>query len=175
MRAPTGISIGYRLRYPDGRKLSITGSRTGLFFPRREYDKRELLFVVEGPTDTAALLSLNIQAVGRPSNTGGHDLLLQFCRGFSKISILADRDENPIARKLTDRAAYKLAVDLSSRSGVAVKILHPIHGKDAREWKRNGLTKQAIGSVWKNANRIPSGRQCSNSWGDFKGLVSNHG
>jgi len=50
-----GQVVGIRLRFPDGRKLAVTGGREGLFIPT-DLTYRELLLVAEGPTDTAALL-----------------------------------------------------------------------------------------------------------------------
>ena len=46
------------------------GGREGLFIPR-DLDPAAGLWVVEGPTDCAALLGLGIEAVGRPSCSGG--------------------------------------------------------------------------------------------------------
>ena len=65
-----GDVLGIRLRLRNGRKLSVRGSKEGLFLPAGLEGGQQLL-VAEGPTDTAALLDLGFAAVGRPSCTGG--------------------------------------------------------------------------------------------------------
>lgn len=147
-----GERIGYRIRLGDGKKFCVTGSRNGIFIPHFfTLDKREPLFVVEGPTDAAALFSLGLQAIGRPSNTGGHELLVEFLAGFRQVVILVDRDSNPQARQGTERAAQNLAMALKG----IVKIFHPPGFKDAREWISQGsATASLILSVLQNANAI---------------------
>ena len=79
MRNGAGEVVGVRLRKSDGKKLSIKGSKEGLFIPTglKPCDR---LLIGEGPTDTAALLDLGFEAVGRPSCTGGGRLLPELVR-----------------------------------------------------------------------------------------------
>lgn len=126
---------GIRLRSWDGRKWSVRGGREGLFIPVG-LDFSELLSVTEGPTDTAALLDLGFQAIGRPSCTGGMRLIVELVRQnmLQSIVILADSD-GPGQRGAESLARTLL---LYCRS---VRVVRPPDGiKDARAWKAAGAT-----------------------------------
>ena len=93
MRDGNGSLIGIRLRNWNAKKWSVAGSRNGLFYPYCEPEKE--LWVAEGGTDTAALRSLNLFAVGRPSCSGG---MLELKTLVTKLDIrrayiLADNDK----------------------------------------------------------------------------------
>ena len=52
------------------------------------------VFIVEGPSDVAAGITLGLCVVGRPSNIGGVDLLAQLLRNVHrKIIVIAERDQ----------------------------------------------------------------------------------
>src|SRR6185295_4140079 len=57
--------IGIRLRNDAGHKWAVKGSKQGLFSP--SYPASQTGFICEGPTDTAAALSIGLWAIGRPS------------------------------------------------------------------------------------------------------------
>ena len=92
MRSATGEVIGIRLR-SDTRKWAVTGSHQGLFFRLRKPAGR--VYIVEGPTDTAAALSIGLEAIGRPSCTGGVDLIREWIGRHSvrETVIVADSDD----------------------------------------------------------------------------------
>ena len=56
-----GKIIGIRRRFPNGSKVSLKGSKTGLFVPTGLSHEGSLL-TCEGPTDTAAALDLSFDA-----------------------------------------------------------------------------------------------------------------
>lgn len=93
MRDGQGNVCGIRLRNVDGDKWAVKGSNAGLFEPRTEPQRR--LHIAEGPTDTAALLSLGLFAVGRPSCLGQEDTINATVRrlGISEVVIMSDADE----------------------------------------------------------------------------------
>ncbi len=62
-----GHCIGIRLRADNGRKWSVTGGKEGIFVPR---GTARTAYVVEGPTDLAACLTLGLWGIGRPSCRG---------------------------------------------------------------------------------------------------------
>ena len=94
MRSAEGEIIGLRLRTADGKKWAVAGSHQGLFLADGSFpDLATSLCLVEGPTDCAAMLSLGFHdVVGRPSCSGGHDLVLPLAAGRDVV-IIADRDE----------------------------------------------------------------------------------
>jgi hypothetical protein len=134
--------LGIRLRRPDGRKLSVRGGKEGLFRVNG-LSRGGRLLIAEGPTDTAALLSLGFDAVGRPSCTGGVKLLVDLVRRLTaaEVVIVADGDA-PGQRGAENLTAVLLAYC------PAVRIVTPPPGiKDARAWKRAGATAADVQAV----------------------------
>lgn len=139
MRDARGSIIGIRVRKPDGPKFCYPGSHNGLFYPPD--NTGDLLFVCEGPTDCAAILSLSLAAVGRPHNTGGHDMLLKYIARIrpKQVVIVADRDTGA-AEALTDGAARRLARAVRR----SAKIIKPPFAKDVRQWLAGRVDRRAV-------------------------------
>jgi hypothetical protein len=136
MRSASGCITGIRRRFPTGRKLAVKGSREGLFIPDGRPDAGQL-FIAEGPTDTAALLSLSFAAIGRPSCTGGTAYLLQLANGRD---VVIGGDQDSPGR----RGAILLARELQAVCP-SVKVIIPPPGlKDIRAWIQAGATRNNI-------------------------------
>ena len=124
--------IGIRRRFPNGRKISLTGSKTGLFIPTA-LEMTKPLVICEGPTDTAAALDLGFNVIGRPSCNTGTELISQFVQG-RRVVIVGDNDTPG------HNGAEHLASKLVLKSPI-VQIVYPPKGiKDLRRWKAYGLT-----------------------------------
>lgn len=133
--------VGIRTRYRNGAKRCITGSRTGLFMPHLFEPKSEV-WVCEGPTDCAALLTLGFNAVARPSNVGGHDEMVRLlASGRGDVVIVADRESAETTDRTTLSAAERLAADLKHRR---CKIVRPPANKDVRDWMSDGATAATL-------------------------------
>jgi hypothetical protein len=87
-----GNLVGIRLRADSGHKWAVPGSRQGIFLPN--IIPQDVALIPEGPTDTAAALSLGFFAVGRPScNTGGLQIAATVRRlGVRRVVMVADND-----------------------------------------------------------------------------------
>ncbi|MGB2986940.1 MAG: hypothetical protein WBE26_13795 [Phycisphaerae bacterium] len=142
MTDATGVVVGIRRRLRDGRKLSVKGGREGLFIPTdlSEFGK---LLVCEGPTDTAALLDLGFDAIGRPSCTGGTRHVVALARGRDVV-VVSDADDPG------QWGATRLASTLQSYCPTIRIILPPPGIKDARAWVRAGATADDIRGTLKN-------------------------
>ena len=139
--------IGLRLRTTDGSKFAVPGSRNGLFIPVERVGN--VLAVAEGPTDTAALLTLGFSAIGRPHNTGGHEALVGFCRreppSSGRVVIFANADPPRTASgALTEEAARRLAHALAMLELEARIVRPPAPHKDVRAWLRAGAGGSAL-------------------------------
>ena len=151
MRSPDGDVIGIRLRNVDGEKWAVKGSQQGLFIPDGQVsDMMSELWICEGPTDSAALLSVGIYAVGRPSCAGGHDLVLPLAVGRDVV-ILADHDK---PKKRPDGTTWRPGEDGANRLAAAmfgkvkgIKVIHPPFAKDARQWINAGASGAVIRSA----------------------------
>ena len=128
--------IGLHMRYLDGHKACMKGSRLGLFIPV-DLPEDEILLVCEGASDTATALDLGFAAIGRTSCNTGKTMLSRFARGRS-IVIIGDGDK-PGRRGAESLASYLVAFADS------IQIIFPPSGiKDLRQWKIKGLTKDEL-------------------------------
>lgn len=142
--------IGIRLRRPDGPKFAVTGSSNGLFIPRNLTGEGPLL-IVEGPTDTAAMLDLSFDCIGRPSCSACVDMTVAYCEGRDVV-IVGDYDEQ---KKRPDGTVYYPGQDgaevlANALLGKArsVKLIYPPTGiKDSRAWKHAGATHNIVKAV----------------------------
>ena len=132
-------TIGIRLRNVYGKKWAVKGSKQGIFIPEIEFTKR--LYIVEGPTDTAAALSLGFSVIGRPSCLGCEEMILQFIdiQKIKEVVIIADNDDVGI------RGAEKLRSMLKVPSCL---LIPPC--KDVREFLQLGGTKEVLESMIKS-------------------------
>lgn len=147
MRDGDGNLVGIRLRSENGDKWAVTGSRQGLFIPNCSANKT--LFVVEGPTDLAAALTLGLWGIGRPSCSGGMDLILSLVRRLkpSRAVLCSDNDEPGV------RGAENLANHLPIPS-----CMFCPPSKDLRSFLQSGGTSELIdcllaGVIWKQPKK----------------------
>lgn len=145
MRDATGRAVGVRLRTIDGKKWAIRGSHSGLFlsatFEGDFFGGAGPIFVCEGPTDTAAMLTLGLDAIGRPSCSSCGDMVKTLlAEERREVVIVQDRDVPG------QRGAAQLAIDLRR----PCKIITPMKGKDAREWVKLGATRALVLAVCAN-------------------------
>jgi hypothetical protein len=134
-----GRAIGIRLRTEQGAKFSVKGSASGLFIPT-DLDTSARLLIAEGPTDTAALLDLGFDAVGRPSCTGGSRWLVELVKAQPRAALVIVADRDPAGQRGAESLASRLALFCRN---VRV-ILPPDTIKDARQWKAAGADRPTI-------------------------------
>lgn len=128
MRNSRGEIVGFRTRLENGRKLAIKGSRSGLFIPsgvRRTAGG--VVWVVEGPTDCAAMLDLGFDAIGRPACRGSEQEIRRWTTGMDVV-VVADRDESGVG----EAGARDLIRTLRGSAQRVRMILPPFGMKDAR-------------------------------------------
>jgi hypothetical protein len=117
--------IGIKRRNLEGKKWCVRGSKLGLYIPKF-FNHCTRAIILEGESDTAAMLSKGYNAVGRPNTTAGMQYLIDLTQSQETV-ILADNDAPGI------ESAYKLRQRLGSRSCVVVCPM-----KDARLWINSG-------------------------------------
>jgi hypothetical protein len=125
MRSPDGQIVGIRYRSLEGAKYSETGGHEGLFFQPSELT-RDYLIVVEGASDTAAMMTMDYRSViGRANCVGNASQIVTLYRRLMprRVVIVPDNDEPGIS------GAESLASILPTRPN----ILHLPQGiKDVR-------------------------------------------
>lgn len=140
MRDPYMEITGIRLRSDSGKKWSVRGGHEGLFIP--QCPPAETAWICEGPTDTAAALSIGCFAIGRPSCSGGSEMLRVLLRRLDvrRVIVVADNDFD----KLRNDGAFCPGLDganrLSGSLGIPSAIFTP-PAKDMRDFIRLGATK----------------------------------
>ncbi len=84
---------GITRRYENGEKKTIKGTRPGLFYatPKRKLVSNPIL-IVEGGSDVAAAYTIGCLAIGRPSNTGGAEMIRSMSL-TSRMIVVGERDE----------------------------------------------------------------------------------
>ncbi len=133
-----GKTIGIRRRFPSGSKVSLKGSKAGLFIPA-ELAGSEPLLITEGPSDCAAALDLGFDAFGRPNCDSKVNMTARFTKGRDVI-IIADNDTpKRDGRNPGQAGALKLARKLVFVCSSVRIILPPTEYKDLRGWYRAGL------------------------------------
>jgi len=148
MRLPNGAICGILRRFRDGTKRTWKGSRNGLFVPTNLHAGLPL-WICEGPTDTAAMLTVGLEAIGRMGNTGGKAMLIEYVTRWKcrDIIIMADRDRaGSDAERLTLHGAESLAGELT---GKHVRIVRPPGKKDARQCVQSGWTREVFEAIAK--------------------------
>lgn len=95
MKNGAGEVVGFRTRYTNGDKLAIKGSQGGLFIPNANVDIGDVAYLPEGPTDTAAMLTMGFYTIGRPSCNSGTEFLRATLKRLSirRVVVVADNDE----------------------------------------------------------------------------------
>lgn len=168
---PVGIHLripDYKVRPGGNNKMSVKGSRNGLFIPS-DYDDKPLpegllddeagpllLLTPEGVTDCCAARDAGFRAIGRPSNNGGSDLLgdLLSRRGAGRqdVVVVGEREETHF---MPDGTPYWPGIEgpiavcerlMSKRVCGRLRFAMPPEGagKDIREWltSRNAPTAE---------------------------------
>lgn len=140
MRDHKRRTVGIRLRDENGRKWAVKGSRQGFFIPidPAHWD----IYITEGPTDCAAMLSMGLFAIGKAAAMQGPEEIIKFVtkNHVRRVIVIADNDNAGLkgARKLIDVCLVPCC-----------ELVLP--AKDAREFYRNGGTKEMIVMLVRNA------------------------
>ena len=125
--------VGIRLRNDRADKWAVRRSDVGLFLPTGLNIRSKLpLLICEGPTDTAAGLTLGYHAIGRPSNSGGVELICEILESGRQrdVVVVADHDKP---------GQYGAAMLARRILGIAltVRVITP-PAKDIRRWLNQG-------------------------------------
>lgn len=133
MKDAYGNYVGIRLRADDGRKWAVKGSRQGLFLPA--IPGQEVAYVCEGPTDTAAALSMGLFSVGRPSCLGcDNEVRTLFKRLDVRRAVIISDSDTP---------GFEGARRLSASLHIPSVILVP-PAKDMRAFYQAGGTREML-------------------------------
>lgn len=131
--------VGVRLRQEKDEgadKWAVTGSHQGLFLPRMEPKAR--VFICEGPTDTAAGLSMGLFTIGRPSCRGCEGTIIQYLKrqDVREAVLIGDNDG----------AGTEGALLLAAMLPIPSVILTP-PAKDLRRFYRAGGTAGILNAL----------------------------
>ncbi len=140
-----GNVVGLLRRFCDGSKKAMHGSKRGLTLPTGWRDRPGPVFVVEGPTDAAALTAAGLAAVGRPSNTGGVGMLADLLRDLDpgRAIVVGENDQTATGWPGRD-GALTVARGVSAALRCSIRwALPPADAKDVRDW----LTADARAAV----------------------------
>lgn len=165
MRNAANDIIGIRLRTDSGLKFCEPGSHNGLFIPQVESifgtaASPHTVFLPEGPTDTAAALTLGLYAIGRPSSNGGiYELVAAIKRRrFKRAVIIADNDDDKKRPNSEHHfnPGFDGAKTLMEHLPVPSCVL-PLPSKDIRKYVETGGTIELVEAlisqaIWSKPN-----------------------
>lgn len=138
-----GLIVGIRLRNTEGRKWAVTGSHAGIFVPR-DLTGEGPLFVVEGPTDCAAMLTLGFDVIGRPSDTAGTEIIATFIQRQPRHVVIALERNRPCSTAdINARRGAETLRDRIRTTALSVTVMQP-PAKDVRDWLIQGADQQAV-------------------------------
>lgn len=155
MKDGAGELVGIRLRHcHTGEKWAYPDSRNGLFYSDCLLGIGPV-YIVEGPTDTAAMLGLGLEGdvIGRPFSHGGVLYLRQLLGDRIDRTIVIIHDNDPVNLKTGKRAGLQGAVNLAREFPKhSVKLMVcPGGWKDPRAWISKGkATASTIAWAAKN-------------------------
>lgn len=142
MRDSGGKVIGIRLRNNEGHKWAVKGSKSGLFIPG-DYSwlPDGVCYLVEGPTDLAAAMTIGLRAFGRAACIGQEQMILDHVRRneIERLVIVTDNDEPGL------KGAEKLQAMLPILSCVWIPPT-----KDIREFVNLGGDYRMMQSILKD-------------------------
>ncbi len=131
---------GLGLRWPTGRKGQMAGGRRGLILPQGWRELADPVLVVEGPSDVVAGRAIGLNVIGRPSNSGGAELLTHLCRD-RRVMVLGENDRKSDGRWPGREGAEAVAEKLSTVWERPVPVaLPPDAAKDLRAWVTSRLS-----------------------------------
>ena len=133
-----GEIVGIVRRFPDGRKKAMPGSQRGLTIPAYWSERGTPLLIVEGQSDTLALSLCAVSCVGRPSNTGGADMLAALLADFPHdrpIIVMGEYDQKADGSWPGRDGAKRVAEELAEKLQRGIEwALPPDGAKDIRAW-----------------------------------------
>ena len=141
-RDGAGIPVGAFLRLPessgvpaDRRKQTLQDTRLGLAYLPPLADRDGTVWVVEGWSDTLALESVGLSALGRPSVNAALDAAAEFLADAAaeRVVVVLERDQKPDGRWPGRDLGLKYAAALAAMLGRRVDVcLPPGDFKDSR-------------------------------------------
>lgn len=135
--------VGIRYRCGEnGRKWAEKGSRSGLFIPAKAPRNSKGLMIFEGPTDTAAGITLGFRCIGRPQAMGCFRLTREAVAGIAPetVAIWADNDASEVGKN----GASELALQIAGAARTIVVLQPPPEFKDFRKWINCGATRADV-------------------------------
>jgi len=143
MRNGEGAVVGIRLRNEGGDKWAVRGSKQGIFLPF--CIPQPVVHICEGPTDTAAALSMGLFAIGRPSCSGGMPDIISALRRLKvrEAVLIADNDDPGVN-----------GADMLSRHLEIPCCVMTLPCKDVRAFVNNGGTVEMLDNITKQMRTI---------------------
>jgi replicative DNA helicase len=147
-----GRVVGITRRRRDSRKKAMDGGHRGLTVPDGWREREGSVLLVEGPSDVLAATAMGLAAIGRPSNTGGVEHLVELLKDVPigrDIYVVGEFDPKQNGAWPGRDGAERTAAKLSAELGRPVYwALPPDGAKDVRKWALNRKPDAASASPW---------------------------
>jgi hypothetical protein len=162
-----GRIVGINRRWANGKRFYAVGSRPGLSFSKDWMHYPGPLFICEGASDVAALLTIGCGGIGKPNNVGGSEYLVKILNGFKReIAVIGERDwrsHEKLCKQIQehhDPKCHGCAACFPGLHGCRVTadtlrkelrrkvemFMPPVGFKDVREWVKSKTNKTS--AMW---------------------------
>ena len=145
-----------RFRDPGKTKMMMAGGNRGLtILP--DWDRGGPIYLVEGPSDTLTAHAMELNVIGRPSNTGGRSLLAELLKCIAvdrPIVALGENDPKLNGDWPGLKGAKVTATSLQTLLSHPVQwALPPDGAKDVRDWAsaKIGTNRREDADAWADA------------------------
>jgi hypothetical protein len=140
-RDADGRVIGVLTRHESGNKKRLKGSKAGLTFAPGWDAGAGPILLVEGPSDVAALMTIGLNATGRPSNFGGVEYLIELLFDVPdqrQIVVIGENDKKSDGKWPGRDGAISTATRLAEGLERPVAwAFPPDDAKDSRAWLKS--------------------------------------
>ncbi len=141
-----GEMNGIMRRFPDKHKVWVARSRNGLFIPKLK-SWRGNLFICEGWTDAAAMVSTGFRAIGRANCQTGLDYikdLLARHKDIRQVIVVGDNNPDNVHGNVGKDGALVLAKQLRRPNFSTGTLQPPSTVVDFWAWFDSGCTKETV-------------------------------
>lgn len=139
--------VGIATRDRDGNKSFLPGGHRGVVVPDG-VELSDTVCAIEGPSDLAAMLTMDVSAVARPSNCGGADALAALLVDAADVLVIGENDAKPDGTAPGIEGARDTAAKLAEAWRRPVKWALPPDGyKDVRTYlnERDSVEADELG------------------------------
>lgn len=153
--------IGVKRRNLEGKKWCLRSSQLGVYIPST-FDPEKSVVVCEGESDTAAALSVGLNAIGRASATSCGAIIKELVSNAPEVVFVADNDSHLPPSDPNYMIGLKKSVEIAKKIKSATMIVYNENYKDLRDWVTSGYFSMEVFVRMRKEPSCYESQQCKN-------------